>query len=65
MRPIFAKHISLRYSYKFCPNVMHVMSVFQFVCERVISGTTGPIAAKLCTHTPWMGPMNLCLKFST
>ena len=33
--------------------------VCQIVCDHVISGTTGPIAAKLGTHTPLMGTMNL------
>ena len=28
------------------------------VCYQVISGTVGPVAAKLCTHTPWMPIQN-------
>ena len=40
------------------------LSVFQLVCEQLISGTTGPIASKLCTHISWMPTMNLCPKFS-
>ena len=30
------------------------LSGFQFVCEQLISGTTSPIASKLCTHISWM-----------
>ena len=38
------------------------VSVLQ-VCEQLISGTVGPIAAKLSTHTPWMPIQNLCPTF--
>ena len=59
-RLCFAPRPSVCVSVRVCVCV----SVCQSVCERVISGTTGPIAAKLCTHTPWMPTMNLWLKFS-
>ena len=37
-------------------------SVLQ-VCYQLISGTAGPIAAKLSTHLPWMPIQNLCPTF--
>ena len=41
------------------------LSVCVSVRNQLISGTVGPVAAKLQTHTPWMPIQNLCPTFFT